>query len=142
MPTQSNSPSTAEFRTSSLQFWRALAASDEQACRDALELLKDVQGGEPGLGAFSDFTTSPDSTFGTFLKVVLPQKSPKNAQDAWNSPKPTSLVRVDPTQHCLAFDGDVAKYPGEEGVFVACGLPGGQSLAPDACTTQTHRGFE
>lgn len=112
--------------------------ADEGACRDALQILQDIQGASPTSGAYSDFTTS-DSTFGTFVNVILPEKSPKNAQDAWSSTKPASLIRVDPSLHCLSFEGDVANYTGEGAAFVACALLGGDSVSPDACATGTHR---
>jgi hypothetical protein len=37
------------------------------------------------------------------LTSGLPRTSPKNAQDAWTSVKPTSLYRVGPRYHCLAW---------------------------------------
>ena len=134
MPTQEP---TSEFRSQAFRFWRSLVTADESACRDALQVLQDIQGSSPTSGAYSDFTTS-DSTFGTFVNVVLPEKSPKNAQDAWTSTKPTSLFRVDPSLHCLSYEGD-ANYTGEGGAFVACALLGGDSVSPDACATGTHR---
>lgn len=137
MPNPIQPSSAPDVRSVGLRFWRSFAASDEDACRDALQTLKDIWGGTSE--AYSDFTASSESSFGTFVKIILPEKSPKNAKDAWNSTKSTSLVRVAPQSHCLAFDGDVSKYSSDGGAFVACGLLKGQDLHPDSCTTGTHR---
>jgi hypothetical protein len=67
----------------------------------------------------------------------MPLTSSKSAQDAWNSEKKTSLMRVDPGVHCLSIDGDAKKHDGGN-FFVACASPGAMSRAPTACTVGTH----
>ena len=82
------------------------------------------------------FEEVPESSEGKFkLRIEMPE-SPKKAQDAWNSTKPTTLLRADPVSFCLAFDGDFKKdYSGTD-YFVACGLLSG--LVPGACAFGTH----
>ena len=76
---------------------------------------------------------SDSGKFGS--RIELPT-SPKNAQDAWNSQRPTTLYRVDPAVHCLALDGDAKKFQGVE-FYVACAAKG-TGTSPDVCAVGTH----
>ena len=122
-------------RSAALAFWRAFAQSDEEQAKAALRFLTELR----GEGDSELYTVNAESqeSSGKFVKVELPSTSPRNAQDAWESEKNTSLMLVDPLVHCLAFDGDVSKYQGGE-FFVACAAKGQQSLDPAACTFNTH----
>jgi hypothetical protein len=134
MPTYHQEPTP---RSEALRFWTAFAASDDQACKDALRDLEAALGVE--INDFSTADTSPSESgeLGKFVKADLPTTSPKNAQDAWISDKRTTLLRVDPSYHCLSLDGDLSKYQGGE-YFVACASPGRDALTADACTIGTH----
>eukprot|EP00956_Cyclotella_meneghiniana_P001323 scaffold1440_cov23-Cyclotella_meneghiniana.AAC.4 len=117
------------------RFWRAFATSNHDACREALQTLAEIRGEE-----YSDLAMegsfSPDS--GKYLMVDLPATSPKNARDAWNSDRNTTLARVDPEVHCLSFDGDIAKYDDGD-YFVACGMEHPSSIGLGACNVGTHK---
>lgn len=138
-PTTSNLPEGAGVgpdlrRDGAFRFWRNFAQANDAECRDALAFLSDLRGVDYG-GLAAEGSSSPES--GKFVKVDLPVTSPKNARDAWNGDRVTSLLKVDPRLHCLAIDGDEKKYDGG-GYFVACASLHSTYLGADACSVGTH----
>jgi hypothetical protein len=81
-------------------------------------------------------SVSPES--GKYFMVDMPMTSPKNARDAWNSERETTLTRVDPLVHCLSLDGDEKRYDGGE-YYVACGMEHSLLIGPEACNVGTHK---
>lgn len=124
-----------EFRSGALRFWRNLANSNEAECKEALRVLGNLRG-ESYSEEFYESLSSPESA-SKFVKVELPATSPKAAQDAWNVDKTTSLMRVDPQEHCLSLDGAIEKYDGGD-FFVACASLKASSIGAGACTIGTH----
>ena len=122
-------------RSAALSFWRGFAKGDEEAYRNALDLMVEVLGED--LSAFNIGATSSSESSGKFVQVEMPLTSPKSAQDAWASDKKTTLCRVNPEYHCLAFYGEIKNYDGEQ-FFVACAAPGGMSRESGACNIGTH----
>jgi hypothetical protein len=124
-------------RSTIFEFWQGYARADEDTCKNALGVLEDIlgDGAVPSYGV--GVTSLSDSSSGKFVQVEMPLTSPKSAQDAWNSDKKTSLMRVDPWVHCLSIDGDAKKHDGGN-FFVACASPGAMSRATAACTVGTH----
>ena len=122
-------------RAGAFRFWQAFASANENACREALQALGEIRGEEYSNLALEG-SMSPES--GKYLMVEMPATSPKNARDAWNSDRATSLVRVDPMLHCLSFDGEIKNYDGGE-FFVACGMEHPSSIGPEACNVGTHK---
>ena len=122
-------------RSAALSFWRGFAKGDEEAYRNALELLTEVMGED--LSAYNVGATSSSDSSGKFVAIEMPLSSPKSAQDAWASDKKTTLCRVIPEYHCLAYHGDIRDYDGGN-FFVACAAPGGISREAGACTIGTH----
>lgn len=122
-------------RAGAYRFWRSFALAKEEECREALLSLAEIRG-EEYAGLALEGSSSPES--GKFLMVEIPATSPKNAREAWSSDRVTSLVRVNPNDHCLALDGDEKKYDGGD-YFVACGSLNPSSVGPDACNIGTHK---
>ena len=120
-------------RAGAYRFWRNFAQANDTECREALQFLAEIRGEDYSGLQYSE-TSSPESKY---VKVDLPVTSPKNAKDAWNSDRVTSLIRVDPQVHCLAIDGDDRKYDGGD-YFVGCASSHPSSIGPDACTVGTH----
>ena len=123
-------------RSTALQFWKNFATEQYDQCKDALELIAAIRGEEPA--TFTSELSSPESEGKSsgFIKLELPLSSPRNAQDAWASEKLTTLLRVDPEEHCLAFDGDIKKHDGGD-FFVVCVSPKGGNSA-GVCNVGTH----
>lgn len=121
-------------RSGAFRFWRNFAQANEAECREALEFLGEIRG-EDYSGLAREGSSTPES--GKFVMIDVPVTSPKNARDAWNADRVTTLVRVDPEVHCLAFDGDDRKHDGGE-FFVACSSTHPLSTGPEACTIGTH----
>jgi hypothetical protein len=90
-------------RSIAMSFWSAFARSNEEGCREALRTLGDCLGQD--YASVEEVVSSPES-LGKFVKVELPPTSPRTAQATWNSDKKTTLLRVDPQEHCLMLDGD------------------------------------
>ena len=134
-PESSSGNAIEHTRSAALAFWRSFAQSDNEKARASLKFLTELRG-EGGEDLYAVSLESPEST-GKFVKVELPDTSPRNVQDAWDSEKKTRLMLVSPLEHCLAFDGDISKYQGGE-FFVACASKGSTSLDAGACKTGTH----
>lgn len=122
-------------REASLRFWRNFTQANEAECREALALLGTIRGEDYG-GLALEGSASPDS--GKFVLVDVPLSSPKSARNAWASDKLTTLMRVVPDIHCLAFDGDDKKHDGGD-YFVACAQLDGGGTGADVCSFTTHR---
>lgn len=142
MPTQStmipqgtSDRAIEHTRSAALSFWRSFAQSDDEKARAALEFLTELRG-DGGEDLFAVSSESPESS-GKFVKVELPSTSPRSAQDAWDSEKKTHLTLVDPLVHCLALDGDMAKYQGGD-FFIACASKEPNSVDATACSIGTH----
>lgn len=135
LPRSTSERAVEHTRSAALEFWRSFAQSDDEKALAALKFLTDLRG-DGGDELFEASLESPGSS-GKFVKVELPSTSPRSAQDAWDSEKKTHLMLVDPSVHCLALDGDIAKYQGG-GFFVACGSKGAKALDAGACSVGTH----
>lgn len=127
-------------------FWKAFAREDVDLCRKALQRLVVLKNLDPAPFTdvlrqagirLSDPTVEVGTRGGSGKYIVAPGGTPKKVVETWNTDRGTTLMRIDPAEHCLSFDGD-AKRDYMEGTihFIACAQRQGKSA--DACAIGTH----
>ncbi len=130
----------------SFTFWKAFAREDLDLCRQSflrLVRLKEIDSTpfsellrQAGISTEQEETTEQGGTrSGKY--ILLPSNTPRKVVETWCTSRATSLMRLDPKEHCLAFDGDVRKdFVADTKYFIACAQRIGTS--PDACAVGTH----
>lgn len=133
------------LKSLSFVFWKAFAREDLDLCKRALRRLVDLKQADPtpfsevlcqaGIGFGEESTEAVGTRSGKF--TLLPSNTPRKVVEAWSVERVTTLMRVDPAQYCLAFDGDVRKdFTDATTYFIACAQRIGTS--PDSCAVGTH----
>lgn len=134
------------LKSLSFTFWKAFAREDVDFCRKVLRRLVELKNIDPTPFSdvlqqagvqLSEYTTDGATRSGSGKYFVLPGGTPRKVVETWTADRGTTLMRIDPTEHCLSFDGD-AKRDYAEGTthFIACGQRQGTSA--DACAIGTH----
>lgn len=145
-PSGSSGEQDDSIKSLALTFWRAFVGEDSMSCEQALNRLSEASTTNETLLREIAATTvrgRRESEGGGDIGGKSPRSASQlsSAQqkviDCWIDKGMTSLVLLDSSNFCLAFDGDVKNVDPEVKYFVACAQRSGSSS--DSCTTGTHR---
>ena len=120
----------------SLDFWRAIFRNNESMAKQHLRRIQEHRGGD--IFSFDELAElSAPPTEGKYSpRISLPPGTPRTTVDHWNSPRATTLLRVDPEVHCLSLVGDASKQ--SDLYFLGCAQLVRGTGGPDECGFGTH----